>query len=249
MLRASPLPRYYQLREIIREKITSGHWAEGEVIPSERELGEQYGLSRMTVRQSVMDLVKEGYLYREQGRGTFVARPKITQQLSKLTGFTEDMQSRAQSTTTKVLGREMWAADEITAEKLRIKPGQPLFRVERLRLTEAEPLALETSFISFIGCENLLEEDLEHNSLYHLLETKYGLPPLEAEQELEAGLAHESEAALLKIMAGGPVLLIRRTTYTERNQPLEYASSVYRGDKYRFYSRLSRERERGRAES
>ena len=249
MLRASPLPRYYQLREIIREKITSGHWAEGEVIPSERELGEQYGLSRMTVRQSVMDLVKEGYLYREQGRGTFVARPKITQQLSKLTGFTEDMQSRAQSTTTKVLGREMWAADEITAEKLRIKPGQPLFRVERLRLTEAEPLALETSFISFIGCENLLEEDLEHNSLYHLLETKYGLPPLEAEQELEAGLAHESEAALLKIMAGGPVLLIRRTTYTERNQPLEYASSVYRGDKYRFYSRLSRERERSRAES
>jgi len=249
MLRASPLPRYYQLREIIREKITSGHWAEGEVIPSERELGEQYGLSRMTVRQSVMDLVKEGYLYREQGRGTFVARPKITQQLSKLTGFTEDMQSRAQSTTTKVLGREMWAADEITAEKLRIKPGQPLFRVKRLRLTEAEPLALETSFISFIGCENLLEEDLEHNSLYHLLETKYGLPPLEAEQELEAGLAHESEAALLKIMAGGPVLLIRRTTYTERNQPLEYASSVYRGDKYRFYSRLSRERERSRAES
>ncbi len=242
MLKASPVPRYYQLREIIREKIISGQWSEGDAIPSERELGEQYGLSRMTVRQSLMELVKEGFLYREQGRGTFVARPKITQQLSKLTGFTEDMQARAQRSTTKVLKQEMWAADESIAEKLRIKPGQLLFKVQRLRLANEEPLALETALIFFIGCERLLEEDLERTSLYYLLENKYGVPPLEAEQELEASLAREDEARLLQVKVGGPVLLIRRTTYTERNQPFEYATSVYRGDKYRFYSRLSRER-------
>jgi GntR family transcriptional regulator len=242
MLKASPLPRYYQLREIIREKIISGQWAEGDAIPSERELGEQYGLSRMTVRQSVMELVKEGYLYREQGRGTFVARPKITQQLSSLTGFTEDMRARAQQSSTRVLASEMWLADETIAEKLRIKPGQLIFRAKRLRLADSQPLALETAFINFIGCEKLLEEDLEHNSLYQLLETKYGVPPLEAEQELEAALAREDEARLLQVVPGSPVLLIHRVTYTERNQPFEYAVSVYRGDKYRFYSRLSRER-------
>jgi GntR family transcriptional regulator len=245
MLKASPLPRYYQLREIIREKITSGQWVEGEAIPSERELGEQYGLSRMTVRQSVMDLVKEGFLYREQGKGTFVARPKITQQLSKLTSFTEDMQARAQRTTAKVLKQEMWAADEATAEILRIKPGQLIFRVQRLRLTDGAPLALETAYINFIGCEKLLEEDLEHNSLYHLLETKFGVPPLEADQELEAGIAHEEEARLLQVVVRSPVLLLRRTTYTERNQPFEYATAVYRGDKYRFYTHLSRGRTEG----
>ncbi len=247
MLKSGPLPRYYQLKEIIREKVNVGQWQPGSLIPSERELCEQYGISRMTARQSITELVNEGYLYREQGKGTFVAQPKITQQLMKLTGFTEDIQARTQRPGTKVLDKQMWPADESTATKLRIKPGQPLFRVQRLRLAEDAPLALETSVISFIGCEKLLEEDLEQQSLYYLLETKYGLPPLEAEQELEAGLARDNEARLLQISPGSPVLLIRRTTYTERGQPLEYAKSIYRGDKYRFYSRLSRER-RGRDE-
>ncbi|HEX2914316.1 MAG TPA: GntR family transcriptional regulator [Chloroflexia bacterium] len=242
MLKSGPLPRYYQLKEIIREKVTSGQWLPGSLIPSERELCEQYGISRMTARQSITELVNEGYLYREQGKGTFVAHPKITQQLVQLTGFTEDMQARSQRPTTRVLEKEMWPADEATALKLRIKPGLPIFRVRRLRLADGEPLCIETSYLNFIGCEKLLEEDLEYNSLYKLLETRYGMPPLEAEQELEAGLARDEEARLLMISPGSPVLLIRRSTYTERGQPLEYAKSTYRGDKYRFYSRLNRER-------
>lgn len=245
MLKSGPLPKYYHLKEIIREKVTVGQWRPGTAIPSERELCEQYGISRMTARQSITELVNEGYLYREQGKGTFVAQPKITQQLVQLTGFTEDMQARLQRPTAQVLNREMWPCDDPVAAKLRVKPGQLLFRVQRLRLADGEPLALETAIISFIGCEKLLEEDLERNSLYQLLETKYGMPPLEAEQELEAGLARDEEARVLKVAPAAPVLLIRRTTYTERGQPLEYAKSVYRGDKYRFYSRLSRDRIRG----
>jgi GntR family transcriptional regulator len=242
MLKSGPLPRYYQLKEIIREKVSAGQWLPGSLIPSERELCEQYGISRMTARQSITELVNEGYLYREQGKGTFVAQPKITQQLVKLTGFTEDMQARAQHPSTKVLEKQMAPVDESTAAKLRVKPGQLLFRVQRLRLADGAPLAIETSLISFMGCEKLLDEDLENQSLYYLLETRFGMPPLEAEQELEAGLAREDEAHLLQIPTGGPVLLIRRITYTERGQPLEFAKSVYRGDKYRFYSRLTRER-------
>jgi GntR family transcriptional regulator len=240
-LKTGPLPRYYQLKEIIRERIRSGEWAPGGLIPSERELCERYGISRMTARQSITELVNEGLLYREQGKGTYVGRPKIAQQLLRLTGFTEDMRARQQRPGAKVLAAEMWPADEPTAERLRVKIGQPVFRLRRLRLADAEPLALETSCISFIGCERLLDDDLERDSLYHLLEIAYDVPPLEAEQELEADLAAGDEARLLDVAVGTPVLRTRRLTLTRRHQPVEYATSVYRGDKYRFYTRLVRD--------
>jgi GntR family transcriptional regulator len=241
MLKTGPLPRYYQLKEIIREKIRSGEWAEGELIPSERELCEQYGISRMTARQAITELVKEGFLYREQGKGTFVSRPKIIQQLTKLTSFTQDMQARAWIPGTQVLEANMWLADEAAAKKLRIKPSQPVFRLHRLRLANAEPLALETTCINFMGCEKLLEENFENQSLYVVLTEKYGLTMLEADQEMEAGLATEDEASLLQVPPGAPVLHTHRITYNERNQAIEYAQSVYRGDKYKFYTKLIKE--------
>ena len=241
IVRHGPLPRYYQLREIIREMVRSGTWSPGEPIPSERELSERYGISRMTVRQSVSELVKEGLLYREQGRGTFVGRPKISQQLLRLTSFSEDIGGRQQRPGARVLEAAMWPADEMVAERLRMKPGQPVFHLRRLRLADSEPLALETAIISFIGCERLLHDDLERHSLYWLLERSYHQPLMEAVQEVEAGLAGGQEAEALGIAPGDPVLLTRRLTYTERRRPIEYAISVYRGDKYTFYTRLVRD--------
>jgi GntR family transcriptional regulator len=237
----SPLPRYYQLKEIMRERVQSDEWKPGDLIPSERELSEKYGISRMTARQAISDLVNEGLFYREQGKGTFVSQRKITQQLIRLTGFTEDIKARGQKPGTKVLSAQMFPADETTAEKLRIDPGTLIFRLQRLRLADDEPLAIELSQTSFKGCERLLEEDLEHNSLYRLLETKYGIPLMEADQELEAGLAGNEEAQLLKIPVGRPVLFTRRVTYTERNQPIEYAKAVYCGNKYIFHTHLKRD--------
>ncbi|MBE3557984.1 MAG: GntR family transcriptional regulator [Ktedonobacteraceae bacterium] len=241
ILRKSPLPRYYQLKEIMREKIRSGEWKPGDLIPSERELGEQYGISRMTARQAITELVNEGLFYREQGKGTFVSRHKITQQLIRLTGFTEDIKARGQRPGTKIISAKMCPADETAAERLHVKPGLLIFCLQRLRLADDEPLAVETSQISFIGCEKLLQEDLENNSLYRLLETNYGLPLVEAEQELEAGLVGEEEAQMLKIPAGSPALFTRRVTYTERNIPVEYARAVYCGSKYTFYTHMRRE--------
>jgi GntR family transcriptional regulator len=239
--RNSPLPRYFQLKEIMRERIRSGEWKPGELIPSERELSEKYGISRMTARQAITELVNEGLFYREQGKGTFVSQRKITQQLIHLTGFTEDIRARGQRPGTKVLSATMHPADEETAEKLRINPGTPIFRLQRLRLADDEPLAIELSQISFKGCEGLLEEDLEHNSLYRLLEAKYGIALMEADQELEAGLTGSEEAQLLKISVARPVLFTRRITYTDRNQPIEYAKAVYCGNKYTFYTHMKRE--------
>ena len=239
--RNSPLPRYFQLKEILRERIRSGEWKPGELIPSERELSEKYGISRMTARQAITDLVNEGIFYREQGKGTFVSQRKITQQLIHLTGFTEDIRARGQRPGTKVLSAMMHPADEESAEKLRINQGTPIFRLQRLRLADDEPLAIELSQISFKGCEKLLEEDLEHNSLYRLLEVKYGISLMEADQELEAGLTGSEEAQLLKISIARPVLFTRRVTYTDRNQPIEYAKAVYCGNKYTFYTHMKRE--------
>ena len=239
--RNSPLPRYFQLKEIMRERIRSGEWKPGELIPSERELSEKYGISRMTARQAITELVNEGLFYREQGKGTFVSQRKITQQLIHLTGFTEDIRARGQRPGTKVLSATMHPADEETAGKLRINPGTPIFRLQRLRLADDEPLAIELSQISFKGCEGLLEEDLEHNSLYRLLEAKYGIALMEADQELEAGLTGSEEAQLLKISIARPVLFTRRVTYTDRNQPIEYAKAVYCGNKYTFYTHMKRE--------
>ncbi len=239
--RNSPVPRYHQLKEILRERIRSGEWKPGDLIPSERELSETYAISRMTARQAITDLVNEGVFYREQGKGTFVTSHKITQQLMRLTGFTEDISARGQRPSTRVIAAEMIPADEMAAERLRIKLGQPILRLQRLRLADDEPLAIESSQLSFKGCDGLLEDDLEHNSLYRLLESKYGLPLMEAEQELEAGLAGDEEAQLLKIAVGSSVLYTRRTTYTDRNQPIEYAQAVYCGNKYIFYTHLKRE--------
>jgi GntR family transcriptional regulator len=239
--RHSPVPRYHQLKEILREKIRSGEWKPGDIIPSERELSETYGISRMTTRQAITDLVNEGVFYREQGKGTFVTRHKITQQLMRLTGFTEDISARGQHPSTKVLSAQMLPATESIAEKLHVDIGQPVFCIQRLRLADGEPLAIELSHIHFKGCEKLLEDDLEHNSLYKLLESKYGVPLMEAEQELEAGLAGAEEAQLLKIPIGSAVLYTRRVTFTDRYQPIEYAKSVYCGNKYIFYTHLKRE--------
>ncbi len=237
----SPVPRYYQLREIMREHIRNGEWKPNDLIPSERELSEQYGISRMTARQAITDLVNEGLFYREQGKGTFVSNRKITQQLIHLTGFTEDIRARGHQPSTKVLTAEMNSADQEIAEKLRIEVGMPVFCLRRLRLADGQPLAIERSQISFKGCERLMEEDLEQQSLYRVLETKFGTSLMEADQELEAGLASREEAQFLKIAVNSAVLYIRRVTYVERNQPVEYASSVYCGSKYIFYTHMKRE--------
>ena len=118
--RNSPIPIYYQLKEILLKKIRTGEWVPGALIPSERELCETYGISRMTARQAISDLVNEGVCYREQGRGTFVSPRKIQQQLQHLSGFTDDIRARGQLPGTKVLVSAMRPANETTADRLHV---------------------------------------------------------------------------------------------------------------------------------
>ncbi|HEY7832619.1 MAG TPA: GntR family transcriptional regulator [Ktedonobacterales bacterium] len=239
--RNSPIPIYHQLKEILLKQIRTGAWPPGALIPSERELCDTYGISRMTARQAITDLVNEGVCYREQGRGTFVSPSKIHQQLQHLSGFTEDIRARGQLPSTQVLAAAMLPANETTATRLRVPVDTPVFCLERLRLANDQPLAVERTHILFKGCERLVEEDFAHHSLYRTLEASFGVALVEADQELEAGLASAEDAQLLQIAVGSAVLYTRRTTYGERNQPIEYARSVYCGNKYVFYTHLKRE--------
>src|SRR3712207_432616 len=143
----SPVPKYYQLKEIIQAMIEAGELKEGEVIPPERELCEVYGISRMTARQAVMELVNEGLLFREQGRGTFVAGKKIQQETARLASFTQDMRARGMEVSSLVLEVEVERAGPVVSRMLRVAPGEKIIRLRRLRNAGGEPMALETSQI------------------------------------------------------------------------------------------------------
>lgn len=234
----APTPVYYQLKKLIRRKIESGEWRVGDLIPSERELCEQHGISRMTVRRALGDLVHEGLLRREQGKGTFIAEPKITQHLRQLTSFTQEMRARHKIPGAKVLQLQFQPASPIVAEALQVEPDQSVIVAERLRLADGEPMAVETCHLHFEGCEELVNEDLT-KSLYRLLRQKYGIIPTRAEQQMEAGYCPSGKADLLAVPAGMPVLLNQRTTYDQHDQAFEYVESVYRGDRYTFHVELT----------
>ena len=236
--KTSLTPIYSQLKEMVREKIEAGIWPPGTLIPSERDFCEQFGISRMTVRQALGELVSEGMVVREKGKGTFVAQPRLRQRLTRLTGFSEDMLARGKQPGACVLRVERVAAKPTAARALGILPSEEVILVERLRLADGEPVALEASYLHFDGMEEVIGLPLD-GSLYRLLTERFGIHPLRAEQEIEATLATGREMDLLKLEPSKPVLRNRRTTYDAEGRPFEYAESVYRGDRYTFYAELN----------
>jgi len=234
-----PLPMYYQLKELLRERIAAGEWAPGEMIPSERELSEQYGISRMTARQALTELTTEGLLHRVQGKGTFVAEPKIQQELTRLTGFTEDMRTRGLQPGGRVLRLALVTAPALALQALQITPDRQVVLLERLRLAEGEPIALETCYLHFNNVQELLQEDFENKSLYNLLREKYGITPTRARQQVEADLCSHREQELLNIKEGAPVLRNRRVTFDQWGRAFEYTESAYRADRYVFQAELN----------
>lgn len=236
--RSSPVPYYYQLQEALRGWIQNNQLAAHTRIPSEADLEDQFRVSRTVVRQALRGLEREGLIYRVKGSGSFVAQPKLRQQITELTSFTRDMQARGSAPGAKVLRQEMINATEMIAQHLSVAPSEPVFLLERVRHADAEPLAIETAHLGFDGCEALLEEDFEDRSLYEALARKCSVRPYEAEQELEAAIVRPREARWLEIELGAPVMLIHRTTYDRDRRPVEFVKSVYRGDKYSFVAKL-----------
>lgn len=235
----SPLPLYHQLKVVLQSRIESGEWQAGMRLPSERELCQQFGVSRITVRQALAELEQEGKLCRDQGRGTFVAQPRIEQRLTHLTSFTQDMQARGQKPGAIVLACSLVRAPVDIAHRLRLDSAhRRVIRLQRLRTANGEPVAVETAYLSEQLCAAVLDEDLTDRSLYATLIERCNIVPTRAEQQMQATACPSAEARLLQIKPGSPVLHLHRTTYSQHGDPFEAVESYYRGDKYVFYAEL-----------
>lgn len=224
------VPLYYQLTEKLRENIENGEWPPHFLIPSETELCEKYGVSRGTVRQALSQLVRENLLYRKQGKGTFVAEPKITQQLNRFYSFAQDMREKGLKPSSKVLGNEKILPDPYIKNVLGLKENEMVYKIMRLRLAEEKPLILETSYLVEELFPNLDKEDVEKVPLYIIIIKKYKIKITRAKETFEPILVDEFESEKLKIPVGSPALLVKRITYTA-GIPFEFRKSVVRGDK------------------
>lgn len=234
---SSPLPKYYQLKEILRGQIERDELRPGSLVPPERELCDQYGVSRMTARQAIVELVNEGLLYREQGRGTFVAAEKVRQEAERLASFSEDMASRGLRATSSVLDAETVEAGPVVARLLGVEETEEVVRLRRVRYAGGEPMALETSHLSSSVAGGLLALDLSERSLYEELRAR-GVRIDSAEQSYEATLVNDFEARHLGVPPGSPALLLERVTRDEHGRAFEYVKSTYRGDRYRITTTL-----------
>lgn len=237
IIKDSHIPIYYQLEVEIKELIKELN--PGDPIHSEREFSEKYGISRMTVRQAINNLVAEGVLVRKRGKGTFVAAPKVEQELSGMTSFSEDMKKRGLTPQTKILDFKKIASTMNIASNLNIQEGDMVYEVTRLRIADDIPMALETSYIPvqlIIG----LQEEILHASFYEYVEKTLNLKISHASQTLQSTLSKLEESVSLGIEEGAPVLLMERFGYLENGIPFEYVKSIYRGDRYKFVIDMKR---------
>jgi GntR family transcriptional regulator len=235
-----PIPLYYQLKQYLIQEIKSGRLKPGDMVPSEREMSELYGISRMTVRQALQELVNEGILVREKGKGSFVAEPKISQGLLKLTSFSEDMRNRGMEPGALVLSQQVVSADEKIAELLRIDENDQILELRRVRYADDRPMAIEQTHLSITRFPGIEEQNFSQISLYQWLEEKYGINISHARQTIEVALPNRDEAEILGIPKTVPVILTERTTFDESGIPIEHAISIYRGDRYKLYVDLKR---------
>lgn len=229
-----PLPLYHQLKSIILKQIEVGELKPNDRLPAEQEMAERYAVSKATVRQALNELAVAGFLRREQGRGTFVAEPRVEQGPRELTSFTQEMRKRGLRSHSRVLHQDVLKAEATLAEKLNLKPESGVFQLKRLRLADDEPMGIQTAHIPLELVPQLPEENFERASLYAVLQHQYGLVPTHARETHFAVLLGREEAQLLGVAEGSPALAAERVTFLGSGQPLEWVYSVMRGDRYQI---------------
>jgi GntR family transcriptional regulator len=215
----------------------------GQAIPSERRLSAELGVSRLTLRAALDDLVRDGYLERRHGSGTFVSEPKIAQQLT-LTSFSEDMRRRGMTAGSKTIELRVTHAGAAVGRALRLSPDSKVVLIRRLRLADGEPMALETLHVPAEFVPGLSREALENASFYELLEKEYGVVIASGVQSIEPTVTNEEESELLGVPLHSPAFLFERTSRTSTGETVEFVRSLYRGDRYRLVAELSQRRDR-----
>jgi GntR family transcriptional regulator len=210
-----------------------GSMEPGQPLPAERELAAELGVARMTLRKALAQLVAESLLFRRQGSGTFVARPKVAQRLTA-TSFSADMRARGLCPGARTLSAAMRPAGMAVGACLQIQPTATILRVRRLRLADGTPMALEELHVPGDVVPGLTGDDLVDHSFYVLLSQRYGLTLAGGTQTIEPTLTSAEDAALLDVAPGAPAFLFERTTKASTGRVVEFVRSVYRGDRYRI---------------
>jgi len=237
-----PIPLYYQLKMILLEYIKEQHHDADEPIPTEVEISEYFGISRPTVRQAINELVVEGYLRRVKAKGTFISKPKISQDfLLTLDSFNNEMRKKGFVPSTKILQKEIVKSDEKVADTLKLETGAEVIKLTRLRYADSEPIVFVITYIPYKVCPALMEHDLQNESLYEIIERESGKLISSAVRSLECIIAGEYEAKLLNIEKGAPVQYFESIVSLEDGTPVEYSLAKYRSDRSKFTFELKRQ--------
>ncbi len=238
--RSSVVPLYYQIQQRLLEQIRLGVFKPGQSLPSEQEIAEHFGVSRMTGRHALKSLHDLGVTYSVRGKGTFVSAIKVEKDFRQVVSFTEEMQARGLRPKSKVLSFEVIPADREAASALHLSPRENVISLRRIRFANASPMGIEWSRIPHRLCPDLLQTFDPRTSLYDTLAQQYGIRMAIADEIVEAGLAGAEEARLLGAARKSPVFLFTRISYVHTGEPTEFVRSVYRGDRYKIVNRLTR---------
>jgi GntR family transcriptional regulator len=237
-LHSSPL--YAVLEAQIATGIAGGEFPVGSQLPTEDKLIQRFAVSRTTVRKAIQNLSDRGLIEIRRGTGTFVAQPRITQELTELAGFVEDMDALGHAATARLIDRTVVVADAGVAQHLALAVGTRVMRIRRLRLASGVSMSLDETYLPLEIGEKIVTHNLEAEPIFTLLERRYDIPLVGAEYKLEAISADREVAAALEVEPGSPIFLIERTSYGVGDRPVDYEKLHYRGDLIRFRTRLAR---------
>ncbi len=238
----APVPLYNQLKELLRAQILDGTYPAESRMPSESELGDQFQVSRITVRQALGDLQKEGLIFKIHGKGTFVAKPKAFQNVSTLQGLAESLSQLGHEVINQLLGVKFIAADTRIAERLQLNEGDRVAEITRVRLINREPVSLEISYVLADIGEKLQKADLITRDIFLILENDLQLNLGHADLAIDAVLADSELTNALNVEEGAPIMRIERLTHTAAGQPIDFEFLYYRGDAFQYRFRIDRQR-------
>lgn len=233
----SVIPIYYQLYKLIEDQIRRGELKPGESLPTEHEISSHFEISRMTVRRAIAELVTAGMVYAQQGRGTFVATPKLDNIVFELNDFNQEIKQRGLNYKTTLLEAKIIKADKDLREKLQTGEEYKRFLYFRTVLSaEEERLSYEVKYTIYCKSKPILESELQDPSLPGLIATHTEYVPMSAKKVLQVAACTQEEAAILGIAPNSPVFLIEQTIYDQELKPVGWSKAVYRGDRYKLTS-------------
>ncbi|WP_233887836.1 GntR family transcriptional regulator [Paraburkholderia flagellata] len=242
----SPQPLYVQIKDTLRERILTGTYAPHSQMPSEHELCALFGVSRITVRQALGDLQKEGLVFRLHGKGTFVSKPKAFQNVTSLQGFAEAMSSMGYEIVNQLRNFKIIKANRHVAQRLNLPEGAPVAEIHRVRMLNREPVSLELTWVPEALGKRLANADLVTRDIFLILENDCGVPLGHADVSIDAILADDDIARALRVEDGSPVLRIERLTHDASGNPIDYEYLYFRGDAFQYRLRVDRQKTRAK---